>query len=528
MISSVLFLFTFKKIKSLTSFILIYFLLIFTETILIYYANERFEVKYLRNIFGADYSSYPTMSILSICLVLLISVIFILYRAKDINLKFSIRNSMALFLLYIAISIVPIHKSSALVLNIVSESPTRNLAIQESTLYKYINDGPLVRLTKVGLDSRKGRFKKAKLQDKFDYLKLDDIENTHLGLKPNKKIIMVTMESISSSLIERFKNKSPSLMPNIQRFQKNYPSMYIKNTVKPTNNALTSMYCSHPNVELLLRMNYPKSFVNILKNQGFITAFYRSDPEYYDFGTVYLPVAGFMINRGKAFFANNGYHNYISNWGIPDRITFDGGVKFLEENKNRKVFLQIMTSDTHLPEGRTKYHDIKYPELPNWIDKNENREYLKSIYFQDYDIGLFIDKLITHQIYDEDTLIVITADHAPPLGLISQKFCEINIEMDNVPLIFISKRKVPEFRNLKYSCQLDIAPSILHLNNIRIPSSYWGTSLFELYAKNTLEVSFFKENIDIKSNYFDQKININEPDDVFEKQIVRLFNSKFE
>jgi len=105
-------------------------------------------------------------------------------------------------------------------------------------------------------------------------------------------------------------------------------------------------------------------------------------------------------------------------------------------------------------------------------------DYTRGIYYSDYALGSFFDKVRKSKLA-ENTLFIITADHGVWIypdnkaidNVIKQ---EIYFRM---PLLFWSPKLIVPGVNPVLGSQLDIAPTILDIIRIRAKNSFLGTSL---------------------------------------------------
>lgn len=178
-------------------------------------------------------------------------------------------------------------------------------------------------------------------------------------------------------------------------------------------------------------------------------------------------------------------------------------VHYIRRNRDKAFFLDIFYSTAHFPYAApwpfySKYSDPNYtgsflfqktPDLRGDLDSlsTENIKQIRSLYKGalnsiDSSIKVIIDELKNSNLWDTTTLIV-TADHGEDLyeNNMLQGHGE-HLKGTNVlkvPLII----KQPKSSNITHKTvsfltrSIDIAPTILGLNNIPIPSSMQGTNL---------------------------------------------------
>ena len=79
---------------------------------------------------------------------------------------------------------------------------------------------------------------------------------------------------------------------------------------------------------------------------------------------------------------------------------------------------------------------MDYPAAPDWIYETSFPELLESVYYHDYDIYRFIEKLKKENLLDDDTLVILTADHSMPIGMLSSKLEGFHTDLDPIPPYF--------------------------------------------------------------------------------------------
>lgn len=184
---------------------------------------------------------------------------------------------------------------------------------------------------------------------------------------------------------------------------------------------------------------------------------------------------------------------------------FDSACDWLEKNRNAEdFFLMVETFDPHEPfDVPKKYLDLyndnyKGPhfDLPTYkkIDEetDEAMEHLKNRYsalvtMTDNHFGTLINKLKELNMYD-DTLIILTTDHGYFLGergYLGKSYMPYYNEIANIPLIMhFPGNKYANTRKKELTQNIDLMPTILDFENISIPESVKGKSIFNIVEKN--------------------------------------------
>jgi phosphoglycerol transferase MdoB-like AlkP superfamily enzyme len=262
----------------------------------------------------------------------------------------------------------------------------------------------------------------------------------------------------------------------------------LKSVTLSTLYGLSVVIIGHPNAELSFKNGFPLSFPRILKDNGFKTAFIRGAKEDYMNEDKIFNSAGFEEIYGAKYFARQAaYSPFVAWWGLTDRKLFDFAVEYLKRHKNDKVFINLMTVDTHVPLGRDDYLGQEYPALngkniPEDITNLYKNVNMARAFFRfDYDLNLFIENLKKEGLLDGRTLLVITGDHPVyanmDAGILFKDYKPV---FDELPLILITEKPIEErAAGGNLLSQQDIAPTILALAGFAAPRGMFGRSVFE-------------------------------------------------
>lgn len=298
----------------------------------------------------------------------------------------------------------------------------------------------------------------------------------------------------------------------------------------PTLQGLTVTFDSHPNYNIQEPTGHRNSLPKILKKHGFKPVFIRSASKFFANENLVFQNMGFSEIIGREdFFADENLKKYIYGWGLEDRVLYEQVVDYIKKNKKEKLFVSILGTDTHPPAGQMKYLHLNYPSAPK-IENIKDRVtqlWLTSIDRMDFDIAGFIENLDKEGLFDDSTLIVISADHSCPLNNVTAKIPgHPRNNLAKMPLIFLSKRALPEADFSTRANQTDIAPTIAHILGIEKQAGWWGKSLFAADRKGK-SIGFDKKFLYFSDDKSTKTINTEKPSDTFEEEILNLFNTVF-
>ena len=368
-------------------------------------------------------------------------------------------------------------------------------------------------------------------------LPLGHREYPPLGLKPFDQIIMFGVESLSLDFLSPYNTNLP---PELTPF---YASPAIASKMfldyecvsLPTQPGLTVTYNSHPNVGAMLAASrFESSLVKLLDAHGYATYFLMSGPETFLNDNVLFKQMGFQhIMGSQTWLQDPRYAPFVSERGLMDRALYKIALDLMAQNRGKKIFIDVMTGDTHSPIGREDYGSLQYPPTPASVlsitSNTDVQAILRTIFRHDYDIGHAVREIEERNLLTEDTLVILTADHNYPHGEVLNEIPGYPKSFfSRIPLVFLSGQTLPPSDDLRQlHTQLDFAPTIVHLLGWPVPDGWWGESMFSP-SQNAPSVSKFGRNLNVK--FLDgsqQTVSMDNPKNADEKDLVTLFSSVY-
>ena len=469
-----------KWVLSVTGFV--YYFMMTADFVLLVYFRERFGAKYLDTVQGGDYNFMTDWRLLTYFVLVFLFCAFVFRRFfTPTPAKETLRRAavcLAGFLL------------------LMTWTPLKLLPAPDDFYTTYLLPPSLVYTWQTvraktppalfSLDEHT-----AALANKYN---LFSAKNTGVG-KEYTRVILIAVESFSNKYMHHFNPNIPvqASAPLDKLYEEN-PSASLKHVSLSTLYGLSVIFTSHPFVREVVENEYPVSFVRMLKERGFHTAFLRGANETYMSENVLFKQAGFDSVIGATYFqTRDDYKKYLNWWGLLDRKLFDFTLEYLENHKNEPTFVTVLTVDSHAPLGRLDYLDEKYTEIDH---KDYQMPTLPRAFARfGQDTERFLNGLKERGLWDDKTLVLITPDHPsysnmPTVDL----FTPFKPEFDNLPFIIVTKNKISTpITNNPLASQLDIAPTVLDLLNIRPPRAFFGHSLFDTNARRSV--------FDIKEDY---------------------------
>jgi len=144
--------------------------------------------------------------------------------------------------------------------------------------------------------------------------------------------------------------------------------------------------------------------------------------------------------------------------------------------RDRPFFAIIYTMNTHPPFSLPA--DFKAP-LPADSDSNL---FLNSLAYTDHALRVFFDLAKTHDYY-RNTIFILVADHSRTRDRFTMA------SQHHIPLLFFSPDHVPARPNPAVASQIDIAPTVLGLLELKTGHAYWGRDLMTVSEQDAFAAS---------------------------------------
>jgi phosphoglycerol transferase MdoB-like AlkP superfamily enzyme len=211
----------------------------------------------------------------------------------------------------------------------------------------------------------------------------------------------------------------------------------------------------------------------------------------------------------------------------------------MAENRDKKIYIHVVNTDTHGPLPRDYFGSLQYPPTPGSLETSVNglsrssdddaRTILKEIFRHDYDIGLTMRRMQERNLLTDDTLVVLTGDHCFPHTTVLNDIRGFPVTLFNrIPLAFFSGQSLPAADRNESCSQLDFAPTIAHLLGLPIPQGWWGDSVFATNRTAPYVIRFNdKLSITTDPGAAAQNISISHPANQSETNLLQIFQSLY-
>jgi len=319
----------------------------------------------------------------------------------------------------------------------------------------------------------------------------------HTLERPN--VIVIFTEGFSARTTSIYSNRYHNLTPNLKKFTENNHTMTVKQfynhtaaTYRGLHGQLCSLYPIYGGSDMWFKNDYLnmstinyKCLPHILQNNNYETIYLNMHYKDDSANDEMVSNFGFDTILSAEELSNTylGGINHIKPHYLSDHQSYNVLKSFLKEKEDGKpFFLATYTIETHafLDTGSD---GVKYQDGKNNV--------LNTIHNMDNAFGDFWDYFKNSK-FANNTIILFTSDHAHYYGKeyieTMKKYKEDNyhqVFIDKVPLlIYAPTIALPNEWNAQQATSLDLAPTILHLLQIKnAPNAFIGTSLFEKNRK---------------------------------------------
>jgi hypothetical protein len=372
------------------------------------------------------------------------------------------------------------------------------------------------------------------------HLSLGPRQYSSLGLKPFNHIVVFGTESLSLDFLSPYNTRLPLEITPFYGSADITQAMFLnyKCVALPTQPGLAVTYNSHPNARALLAGNSDLSLVKLLNAQDYDTYVLMGCSETFLNNKVFLAKLGFQHVFGlETWEKDPKMQTFVDRRGLMDRALYDAALKILEQNQDRKIFIHVLSADTHGPTPRDYFGSLHYPPVPDAVNQlienvpggsdDDARAILGGIFRHDYDVGLTIHRMQERNLLTDDTLVVLTADHNfPPARALQDIPGYPGGIFERIPLAFLSGQTLPKADLNASHCQLDFAPTIAHLLGLPIPQGWWGESVFATNRPSSY-VMRFNDKLTVESGGASRSISLGEPSNQSARDLIELFQSLY-
>ena len=290
------------------------------------------------------------------------------------------------------------------------------------------------------------------------------------GSEIRRNIVLVTIESMSASYMERFGN-TESITPvldSLYRLGMAFDRVYAtgNRTVRGLE-AVTLSLPPCPGQSIIKRPNNAgmHSTGALLREKGYNVTYFYGGNSYFD--------------NMETFFSGNGYDivdqknyspeeiTFANIWGVCDEDAYRKVIRTLGEQSQdgKPFFAHVMTVSNHRP--------FTYPAGKIRIP-NDSKTRAGGVLYTDYALGQFLAEA-SKQPWFDNTIFLITADHCAS----SAGRTEIPLHKYHIPALIFAPGFVAPQQIEGIVSQIDLMPTLLSLLDMDYDSHFYGRSIFD-------------------------------------------------
>lgn len=288
------------------------------------------------------------------------------------------------------------------------------------------------------------------------------------GEEIRRNIVLITMESMSASYMERFGNTeriTPAL-DSLYKLGLAFDRVYAtgNRTVRGLE-AVTLSLPPCPGQSIIKRPNNAgmHSTGALLRDKGYNVTYFYGGNSYFDNMETFFGGNGYEIVDQKQYAPDEITFQNI--WGVSDEDSYAKAIRTLGQRarSGRPFFAHIMSVSNHRP---YTYPAGRIP-IPN-----DAKSRAGGVMYSDYALGEFLDAA-SREPWFGNTVFVITADHCAS----SAGKTEIPLEKYHIPAMIYAPAFVAPGSVGKTASQIDLMPTLFSLLGMDYDSWFYGRDI---------------------------------------------------
>ena len=290
------------------------------------------------------------------------------------------------------------------------------------------------------------------------------------GSEIHRNIVLVTIESMSASYMERFGN-TESITPvldSLYRLGMAFDRVYAtgNRTVRGLE-AVTLSLPPCPGQSIIKRPNNAgmHSTGALLREKGYNVTYFYGGNSYFDNMETFFSGNGYDIVDQKSYSPEE--ITFANIWGVCDEDAYRKVIRTLGEQSQdgKPFFAHVMTVSNHRP--------FTYPAGKIRIP-NDSKTRAGGVLYTDYALGQFLAEA-SKQPWFDNTIFLITADHCAS----SAGRTEIPLHKYHIPALIFAPGFVAPQQIEGIVSQIDLMPTLLSLLDMDYDSHFYGRSIFD-------------------------------------------------
>jgi hypothetical protein len=299
-------------------------------------------------------------------------------------------------------------------------------------------------------------------------------------------IILLTIESFNESFVERRDDSGREYTPVFNRKIKEglYVERFYGNSIQTCKGLFAILFSAVPSFRGKAFRDYPRlearSLPALLREAGYDTVFFQAyDDLEFDRTRPFLTRHGFSAVKTVHDHLKPEDQELVWGWGPEDGLFYRRVLEHLDRShakRDKPLFLHLTTINNHLDFNDVPLSKRAFHKKP----RNRAQAYANSIHLADRHLGEFFAH-VARRDYLKDALIIITGDHAMPMGRHGTTFNEVGYHDDSfrTPVLMLWEGRLkPRRITERAHSQMDIAPTVLDLLGLEsVEHHFQGVSM---------------------------------------------------
>ena len=304
------------------------------------------------------------------------------------------------------------------------------------------------------------------------------------GEEIRRNIVLITMESMSASYMERFGNTN-RLTPVLDSLYKQglaFDRVYAtgNRTVRGLE-AVTLSLPPCPGQSIIKRPNNAgmHSTGALLRDKGYNVTYFYGGNSYFDNMETFFSGNGYDIVDQKSYKPEE--ITFANIWGVCDEDAYRKVIRTLNEEtrSGKPFFAHVMTVSNHRP--------FTYPAGRIRIP-NDSKSRAGGVLYSDYSLGRFFAEA-ARQPWFENTIFLVTADHCAS----SAGRTEIPLQKYHIPALILAPGLIEPGVVDGIVSQIDLMPTLLSLLNMSYDSHFFGRSIYDKQYVNRAFIATYQD-----------------------------------
>lgn len=327
---------------------------------------------------------------------------------------------------------------------------------------------------------------KAPIQD------LAQFQNISISGKKRPHVVLIVVESLNESALHQQTPSGNYYLPYMRQLRNEsvYIPQFYGNSIQTAKGHFAVLFSVVPSLTGKAFVRFPDlelpSIATVFKYNGYDTsifsAFYK---KHFDNTEAFLMARGFDRFDVVEPMISESEKNDRLRWGVKDEVYYRHFFTYFEERvstSTKPQFFFLPTIANHFPFNSLKAHQKHlYPQADGF-----KQDYANSVHLTDRGLKVFFEELRRRGL-SKDVLVIVTGDHAFPMGLHKNFHLEAGYHEDSfrVPFFMVWDGVFKPRQISGAFSQMDVLPTVMDILAFKFPySTFQGESIFVKQRQN--------------------------------------------